>query len=189
MPTPTPRPKRPKAAPTATGSVVKSLKPAAPAKPLRGKKSWREKLADDKDLPKVVTLEGANVQRFGGATLAIPAPREVDALMRKVPHGKLATTDELRVAVARKHKAEAGCPITTGIFAWMAAHAAAEAATEGQEDITPYWRILKTKGELNPKYPGGIGALTTRLRAEGHTVFQKGKRFFVQDYARALAKL
>lgn len=153
-----------------------------PAKPLRGKKTWRDKLADDKDLPKVVKLEG-------GSTLAIPAPREVDALMRKVPCGKLATSDELRASLARKHGAESCCAITTGIFAWIAAQAADEAASEGLADITPYWRVLKTKGELNPKYPGGIAALTARLEAEGHTVFQRGKRFFVRDYEQVITKL
>jgi hypothetical protein len=165
------------------------VKTSAAAKPLRGKKTWREKLADDKDLPKVLHLKGADVARWGGATLAIPTPREVDGLMRRVPPGRLATTDELRAAVARKHKAEAGCPITTGIFAWIAAHAADEASNEGQTEITPYWRVLKTKGELNPKYPGGIANLTARLKAEGHAVIQRGKRFFVQDYARAVVKL
>jgi len=158
-------------------------------KPLRGKKTWKEKLADDKDLPKVVHLTGDAAARVGGKTLAIPAPREVDALMRKVPRGKLATTTQLQTAAARKHGAEAGCGITTGIFAWMAAQAADEAACAGEADITPYWRILKVKGELNPKYPGGIPALTARLEGEGHTVIQKRKRFFVQHYEQALVKL
>lgn len=152
------------------------------AKPLRGKKTWQQKLADDKDLPKVVKLEGDMVRRFGGATLVIPAPREVDALMRQVPRGALTTIDELRSAVARKHKAESGCPITTGIFSWIAAHAADEASREGKTDITPYWRILKARGEVNPKYPGGIEALTALLQAEGYQVFQKGKKWFVKDY-------
>lgn len=169
--------------------MKKRLAKTNPARPLRGKKTWREKLADDKDLPKVVKVDARDVGRWGGATLAIPAPREVDALMRKVPRGKLATIDQLRAAIAKKHKAEAGCPITTGIFAWIAAHAADEAATEGQADITPYWRTLKGKGELNPKYPGGIAALEARLKAEGHAVVQRGKRFFVIDYEQSLAKL
>jgi len=30
-----------------------------------------------------------------------------------------------------------------GIFAWMAAHAADEAAFAEEKDITPYWRTLK----------------------------------------------
>ena len=76
--------------------------------------------------------------------------------------------------------------MTTGIFAWIAAHAAAEDAAEGAPGITPYWRTVKAKGELNPKYPGGIETLKERLEKEGHEVIQKGKRFFVADFEAAL---
>lgn len=154
--------------------------------PLRGKKTWREKLADDKDLPKVFTIDHKQSKRWGEGTCAIPAPREVDALMRRVPRSQVTTINELRQAVAKKHHATIGCPITTGIFSWIAAHAAAEGAAAGETNITPYWRTLKTKGELNPKYPGGIAALTARLEAEGHAVIQKGKRFFVRDFEQSL---
>ena len=168
-----------------------SPSPASPSSPPRRrvKKSWREKLADDKDLPKVVTLNAAAAAHCGGRTMAIPAPREVDALMRRVPSGRVVTINELRAAVARQHGAAIGCPLTTGIFAWLAAHAAAEAAAAGGAAITPYWRTLKAKGELNPKFPGGIPALTARLAAEGHAVGQKGKRFFVRDYERVLVSV
>ena len=162
---------------------------SASSKPLRGKKTWREKLADDKDLPKVFRIEGKLSKRWGEGTCAIPAPREVDALMRRVPKGKLTTIDQLRAAVARQHRATMGCPITTGIFAWIAAHAAEESFAAGKTRVTPYWRTLKTKGELNPKDPGGIAALRSRIEAEGHRVFQKGKRYFVQDFEEALARL
>ena len=146
------------------------------------RKTWREKLADSKDLPKVVKITGRMTKRWGKGTIAIPAPREVDAIMRKVPEGKLITINEIRQRVAKKHKATQGCPITTGIFAWIAAHAAEEAAAEGKSDITPYWRTLKTGGELNPKYPGGIPRLKSLLKAEGHKVVARGKRHVVADY-------
>ncbi len=55
--------------------------------------------------------------------------------------------------------------------------------------ITPYWRTLKTGGELNPKYPGGIARLRKRLAAEGHRVVAKGKRFVVADYDKSLAAI
>src|SRR5438445_1447861 len=138
------------------------------------RKTWREKLADDKDLPKVVRITGRMSARWGKGTVAIPAPREVDAIMRKVPAGKLITINEIRQFVARKHKATIGCPITSGIFAWIAAHAAEEAAAAGETEITPYWRTLKTGGELNPKYPGGIPRIKSLLEAEGHTVVTRG---------------
>lgn len=152
------------------------------------RKSWREKLADDKGLPKVEKVTGGMTRRWGEGTVVIPAPREVDAVMRKVPEGKVITINEIRQILAKKHKAMLGCPITTGIFAWIAAHAAEEAAAEGETDITPYWRTLKSGGELNPKYPGGIDRLKRLLQAEGHRVIAKGKRFVVADYEAALMR-
>ena len=153
------------------------------------KKSWREKLADSKGLPKTGRVESKMSKRWGTGTMVIPAPVEVDAMMQRVPRGKLATINEIRGALARKHQVDVGCPITTGIFAWIAAQAAAESAAEGRKRITPYWRTLKSGGELNPKYPGGIPDLSKRLQAEGHRVVRKGKRYVVADFERALCAL
>jgi hypothetical protein len=151
------------------------------------RKTWREKLADDKDLPKVVKITGRMTRRWGSGTVAIAAPREVDAIMKLVRRGKLITINEIRGLIAEKHGATIGCPVTTGIFAWIAAHAADEAETDGAKRVTPYWRTLKTGGELNPKYPGGIDGIRVRLEAEGHRIVAKGKRFFVADYEKRLA--
>jgi alkylated DNA nucleotide flippase Atl1 len=154
------------------------------------RKSWREKLADDKDLPKVARIEGAMSRRWGATgTVVVPAPREVDAAMRHVPKGRVVTINDIRTHLARKHRATIGCPLTTGIFAWIAAHAAEEAAAEGQKRITPYWRTLKAGGELNPKFPGGVANLKARLEAEGHHVVQKGRKFIVADFEKVLFKL
>ena len=56
-------------------------------------------------------------KRRDTGTMVIPAPIEVDELMRKVPAGKLVTINDIRFALAKKHKATIGCPMTTGIFA------------------------------------------------------------------------
>ena len=152
------------------------------------KRSWREKLADDKDLPKVAEINGKLSKRWGEGTFVIPAPREVDAAMRKIRRGKLTTIDHLRKALARKHGTTIACPITTGIFAWIAAHAADEAESAGAVRITPYWRTLKTGGELNPTYPGGVNALCKLLAAEGHKVVKRGSRFFVADFEQAVVE-
>jgi hypothetical protein len=136
----------------------------------RIKTSWREKLADSKDLPKVERITGKMSKRWGTSTFVIPAPCEVDALMRTIRKGRLITTKKIRDALAKEHGATIACPITTGIFAWIAAHAAAEDEAEGKQRVTPSWRTLKTGGELNPKYPGGLDAQRERLEAEGHTV-------------------
>lgn len=153
------------------------------------KKSWREKLADDKDLPKIGEATGKNSQHWGVGRFVIPSPREVDALMKRVPRGRVVTINELRAALPNKHGTDFACPLTTGIFSWIAAHAAAEAEAEGVKRITPFWRTLKTGGEINPKYPGGAEGVAKRLRAEGHKTISKGKRTFVVDFERTLFKI
>ena len=128
-------------------------------------------------------------KKWGKGTLVIPAPIEVDQLMKKVPKGKLTTINEIRSTLAAKHKATIGCPLTTGIFAWVSAFAAEEQRQQGMTDITPYWRTLKTGGFLNEKYPGGLETQKQLLEQEGHTVIKRGKKYFVKDYLKAVIPL
>lgn len=149
---------------------------------MRTKKTWNEKLADAKDLPRVIKLTGAARRRWGGATMVIAAPAEVDKLMKRVPKGRVTTINALRGALARAHRVEAACPITTGIFAWIAAHAAEESAAAGMKRTTAWWRTLKGAGELNPKYPGGVAEQQRRLAAEGHRFTRRGAKIRVADF-------
>jgi hypothetical protein len=149
--------------------------------------SWRAKLADSKDLPRVEPITGKMSTRWGTGTVVIPAPIEVDEIMRRIPKRSLITVNEIRATLAKKHGATIGCPITTGIL--IAARAAAEDEADGKKRVTPYWRTLKVQGEVNPKYPGGADAQRVRLEAEGHTVVARGKRLFVQNYEDKLARL
>jgi len=72
------------------------------------KKSWQQKLADDQGLPKVVEITDKMSTRWGTGTVCIPAPREVDEIMRMVPRGKLITINQIREAVAKRHGATIG---------------------------------------------------------------------------------
>lgn len=151
--------------------------------------SWREKLSDDKGLPKVIEIDEKMSKKWGTGTCVIPAPREVNEIMSRIPKGKLITINQIREILAKKHSASIGCPITTGIFAWVAANAADEERAEGKKKITPYWRTLKTGGIVNEKYPGGIKTQKKLLEKEGHKVIQKGKKYVVADFEKNLAKL
>ena len=140
------------------------------------KKTWREKYDNAKGYPKVVALGADLRRRWGGGTCVIATPRLVDALMKKVPRGKVTTINEIRAALAKDHGAEIACPITTGIFASIAAHVAEEERGLRHPKSTPYWRTLKAGGEINPKYPGGVEAQKKLLQAEGHVVATRGKK-------------
>lgn len=71
-------------------------------------KSWREKLLDSKGLPKVEKITEKMCKKWGEGTILIPAPREVDEIMKAVPEGKIITISEIRSLLARKHKATFG---------------------------------------------------------------------------------
>lgn len=157
--------------------------------PTKRTRTWTEKLSDPKDLPKIVELTEKQNRVFGEGTMFIPSPLLVDSLMRQVTPGKLTTINDIRTFLAGQHGTNTTCPITTGIFSWIAAHASEEQAALGKTDATPYWRTLKLKGEINPKYPGGVQAQINLLEAEGHEVYQKGKKFFVRGYEKDLVKL
>ena len=153
------------------------------------RKSWSEKLKDSKNLPRVEKITDKMSKRWGTGTVVIPAPMDVNEMMRRVPEGKLITINEIRAALAKKHEATIGCPMTTGTFAWIAANAAEEQREKGEKDTTPYWRTLKTGGMINPKYPGGVEAQKKLLEKEGHEVVQKGKKHVVVNFEKSLAKL
>ena len=145
-------------------------------------------MADNKGLPRIEPIPEGMSRQWGGGTMVLPAPYEVDGLMRRVPKGKLITINQIREVLASRHGATHACPIVTGILARIAAGAAGEQEAEGKKRVTPYWRTLKAGGELNAKYPGGLDGQRARLKAEGHRVVARGSRLFVRDFERALVK-
>ena len=148
------------------------------------RKTFNVKLNESKDMPVFKTItDPKTIARYGGQHMLIAPPLAYDEIMKKVPEGKVITADRVRDYLAKKHNADFTCPLTAGIFISLAAQASAE---RGGENPTPYHRTLKKDGELNEKYPGGIDGQKSLLEMEGHTVIQKGKRYFVTDYDKKL---
>ena len=112
-----------------------------------------------------LVTDAATVQKYGGARMYFAPAADYDAVMKRVPFGKVLTVGKIREYFARKNGADFTDPITAGIFVSISAWASAQRQT----DETPYWRTLKADGELNAKYPGGAEAQRARLEAEGHT--------------------
>ena len=153
------------------------------------KKDFNAMLHRNNGMPRIQTVtDKATIRTYGGSRMLLAPPLAYDALMRRVPTGKLTTVGELRAHLARESGADFTDPMTAGIFVSIAAWA----SHQRTEDKIPYWRTLKAGGELNPKYPGGVEAQRARLEAEGHTVVQRGRkhlRYYVQDYEKALYPL
>jgi len=152
------------------------------------KKSWKDKLHNKKDeLPEVkeITCEKL-IEKTGPGKMVIPAPLELDSIMRAVPEGSVITTSQLRNFMNEKYDAVYTCPLCTGIFTRIAASAAEEEVETGTGKGYAWWRTLKTNGELNEKYPGGLERQAAELEKEGHKIRVKGKKMFVEDFETVL---
>ena len=141
---------------------------------MKTRTSWRDKM-ENPNLPKVVEIPRNWRKRFGNGSMVIPHPRDVEAVMRGVPRGRLITVGQIREMLAGKYEVETACPLTTGMFIRIAAEAANEEEPAEKRRITPYWRVVRDDGSLNPKFPGGVEAQAERLRDEGWEIVGGGR--------------
>ena len=74
------------------------------------KPTWVEKLNDSKGLPKVEKITDKMRKRWGTGTVVIPAPIEVDEMMRKVPAGKLVTINDTAQRLPKSTKPQLAVP-------------------------------------------------------------------------------
>jgi alkylated DNA nucleotide flippase Atl1 len=80
--------------------------------------------------------------------------------------------------------------MTTGIFLRIVAEVSEEDLRSGKRRVAPYWRVLRSDGALNSKYPGGVRHQATYLRKEGHQIERrKGGRAVVKDFQNHLVSL
>lgn len=150
------------------------------------KKDFNKMLNNKKDMPKIKVIDDEkNIKKYGGTRMLLAPPLYYDKLMRKVPKRKLITAGQIREYLAKENNADFTCPLTAGIFINIVAWA----GYQRKEDITPYWRTLKINGELNNKYPEGIELQKRLLEEEGHTIIQKGSKYYVKDFESKLIKL
>ena len=142
----------------------------------RRRKTWAEKLADAR-------AKAAEPKRFlceeAGQWFVVPAFSEVEALVRGVRKGRVLTIRGMTERMRERHEVDACCPMTTGIFTWILAHASADEEAAGKKRVAPWWRILKSDGSLNPRYPGGGLLQRAKLEAEGVEVVSRGKKLVV----------
>lgn len=145
-------------------------------------KDFNAMLRRDAGMPKIqIVTDETTIRKYGGERMFFAPPAAYDALMKRVPYGKVITVGAIRAYLAQQNHADFTDPMTAGIFVSIAAWASHQRA----QDKTPYWRTLKSGGELNEKYPGGIEEQKKMLEAEGHTILQKGRkriRYVVRDY-------
>ena len=135
------------------------------------RKTWRQKLEEEHPAHgKIVEIPLKMQKRFGTGKMLIAKPLDVGALIRKVQKGKLVTVTQVMEKLAKDAHADCACPMTTGIFLRIVAEVAEEDLRGEKGEVTPYWRVLKSDGSVNIKFPGGTQTQAARLKEEGHSI-------------------
>lgn len=133
----------------------------------------------------VIPAGAPGYREADGGAMVVSSPAEVGEMVRRLGAGELVTLGDLRSAIARRHSVAVACPVSTAIFLNMCARAAEERRAMGEphEALTPWWRVLRKGGFLNPKYPGGTERQAELLAAEGVRVSPLRRQPAVFDYA------
>lgn len=100
--------------------------------------------------------------------MLIATPRMVDEYMRAVPRGERRTVAQMRSELAAAHGADISCPISTSIFARIAAEAALEEVSTRAplSDVTPFWRVIEEDGTVAKKLSCGPRFVESQRAAE-----------------------
>lgn len=110
------------------------------------RKTWKEKLFEGNEVQvKPVPTNIAGMKK--GQVMLIPSGKIIDDFVKTIQKGKYVPIQEMRAALAKAHKAEVTCPITTGFHVRAVCEYAYECYQQGSslEDITPFWRVLDEK--------------------------------------------
>jgi hypothetical protein len=131
------------------------------------KKTWNEKLAQG--TPKVEPVEKAFAGLKPGQRMLVPTARIVRDYIAQIPRGKSRTIVQMREDLAKTHRAEVTCPMTTGIFVRIAAEAALEDLSQGKKvhEITPFWRLVDEKSPVARKLTCGPDFIAQQRAIEG----------------------
>ncbi|MBY0564317.1 MAG: hypothetical protein K2P58_09035 [Hyphomonadaceae bacterium] len=112
-----------------------------------------------------------------GQTIVIATPKDFSAAFKRVPAGKLRSIEAVRASLATKYGADAACPLTSGIFARIAAEAALERIAAGAKasEVAPFWRVIDPDSPLAEKLSCGPDFIREMRALEGAAGKSKAK--------------
>jgi hypothetical protein len=131
-------------------------------------KTWTEKFnAPQEPVVKPAPIDIAGMKK--GEIMLVPTPKIIDAFIGKIPRGKSMDVKTFRTKLAKKHKAEVTCPITTGFHLRAVAEVALEKLNGGAKltDITPFWGVLDETAPTTAKLSCGAAFVKKQRKAEG----------------------
>lgn len=109
-----------------------------------------------------------------------PSVDTVRAIVKTVRKGSVITLEQLREKIATDLKVDSACPASTTKVLQVLAK---------EENPIAYWRVIKKKGELFPKFPNGVEGHAALLEQEGFTIDTSKKNPFIVNYENKLGQL
>lgn len=129
----------------------------------------------------ILPISENRLRFFGGpGQMLCPCPSTMAAAVARIPKGRLITSDLLCKSLAAQFKVRGTCPVTAKNSLKAAAESGAKA---------PYWRVIKTNGELTTLFPGGVEEQAAHLEKEGFVIDRGGPKPKVKNYRASLAEL
>ena len=122
------------------------------------------------------------MEKFFGCTGKMIKPSEgtVKVIVKKIRKGKLVTLDQIREKLAHDFGVQTACPASTTKALQVLAK---------EDKPVCYWRVIKKKGELIAKFPGGVEGHASLLQGEGFEIDFSKKSPVVVDYEAKLTKI
>lgn len=128
-------------------------------------KTWQQKYEDRPNI-EIKTLDKPYAGHEPGDIMLISTPAEIESEVRKLNRGETLSITELRDRLARKHRADFTCPLTTGIFLRIAA----ERSLEADEKPMPFWRVIDSRDPLANKLSCGPDYIAKQRHSEGLSI-------------------
>lgn len=129
---------------------------------------WNEKLAKKAE-PKVKHIEKRFSDIEEDSDMLVATPKIFEEYVNRIPEGEFVDIKQIRKELAKKFKADATCPVTTGLFLRIVAESAFEKYQNGQKisQLTPFWRVISPNSSLAKKLSFGTEFLIKMQKKEG----------------------
>ena len=106
-----------------------------------------------KRAPKKVQLEKDFAGIRAGQWMFVGTPQIVAKYLEKIPVGETVSIPKLRNQIARRHRCDAMCPVSTAIFLRIVADWAVEELDAGvpPDKVIPFWRAIGPDDKIAKK--------------------------------------
>jgi hypothetical protein len=130
--------------------------------------AWKRRVTNAKAAHVVVTTSDFAGIR-AGSRLLIASPDIIVRYLMQIPAGETRTLQRMRNELARRHRADATCPVTTAIYLRAVAESAWDDLNAGaaREHVPPFWRVIEPGSPIAKRLRCGNAVLEQERSAEG----------------------